>query len=329
MPHQITMPRHSRIAAPVEENLTPRARRASTSGNLSSRALAAHITRAASKQAYYTIRFLVDRDRTLDAYRAYAYFRWVDDWLDQRNDAPESDRVAFVERQQGLIERGYHGTQRGSMAGDVAPEERLLLDLTASDAAESSGLQSYIRNMMAVMRFDATRRGRLVSGQELDAYTRWLATAVTDALHHFIGHDHAPASELRYRPAMAAHITHMLRDTIEDNALGYFNTPGELLQAHGIGPREIESAPYRDWVRRRVELARAYFRDGARYLNQVASLRCRLAGYAYMARFAGILDAIERDGYVLRPDYPEFKRAGYGLRMSGSVCARALLRGKR
>ena len=44
--------------------------------------LAASITKVASKQTYYTIRFLVDRERVADAYRAYAYFRWVDDSLD-------------------------------------------------------------------------------------------------------------------------------------------------------------------------------------------------------------------------------------------------------
>ena len=43
---------------------------------------ASSITKAASKQTYYTIRFLVDRERVEDAYRAYAYFRWVDDVLD-------------------------------------------------------------------------------------------------------------------------------------------------------------------------------------------------------------------------------------------------------
>ena len=43
---------------------------------------ASSITKAASKQTYYTIRFLVDRERVDDAYRAYAYFRWVDDVLD-------------------------------------------------------------------------------------------------------------------------------------------------------------------------------------------------------------------------------------------------------
>ncbi len=44
--------------------------------------LASSITKTASKQTYYTIRFLVDRDRVDDAYRAYAYFRWVDDVLE-------------------------------------------------------------------------------------------------------------------------------------------------------------------------------------------------------------------------------------------------------
>ncbi len=43
---------------------------------------AATLTKIASKQTYYTIRFLVDRARVEDAFRAYAYFRWVDDVLD-------------------------------------------------------------------------------------------------------------------------------------------------------------------------------------------------------------------------------------------------------
>ena len=41
--------------------------------------LARSISKAASRQAYQTIRLLVDRDRVTDAYRAYAYIRWVDD----------------------------------------------------------------------------------------------------------------------------------------------------------------------------------------------------------------------------------------------------------
>lgn len=287
-------------------------------------ALPLRITRAASAQAYYTARFLVDRDRRLDAYRAYAYFRWVDDWLDQR-ESERSERLAFVTRQQALVERGY----RGEWPDDLTAEERMLASLIARDDEPDSGLQSYIRNMMAVMAFDADRRGRLITERELSAYALSLSAAVTDALHYFIDHDHAPPrSDARYLPAMAAHITHMLRDTFEDGEAGYFNIPRELLESSGIGPRAVASSPYREWVRDRVRQARAYFAAGADYLDQVRSLRCRIAGYAYMARFTGILDAIEREEYQLRPAYPDTQGLSYGLRVAGSVGANALLRGR-
>jgi len=283
------------------------------------------ITRAASAQAYYTARFLVDRDRTLDACRAYAYFRWVDDRLDQR-ESERSERLAFVARQQALVEDGY----RGDWPDDLTAEEQMLATLIERDHEERSGLQSYIRNMMAVMAFDANRRGRLITERELADYALRLSTAVTDALHYFIDGQHAPPrSESRYLPAMGAHIAHMLRDTFEDAEAGYFNVPRELLESSAIGPRDVTSAPYRQWVRERVRLARHYFTAGAGYLDQVSSLRCRIAGYAYMARFTGLLDAIEREEYRIRPAYPDAGGLGYGLRMAGSVGANALLRGRR
>jgi phytoene/squalene synthetase len=271
------------------------------------------------------VRVLVDHDRRPAAYQAYAYFRWVDDHIDQ----PASDRterLEFMARQKAVIASACGGHQ----PSNLTPEERLVVNLMQGDDEPSSRLQSYISHMMAVMAFDASRRGRSVLERELDAYTRHLAIAVTDALHYFIGHRDAPSpSEASYAAAMGAHITHMLRDTCEDTALGYFNAPRELLEASGIGPREVHTPPYRAWVKRRVQLARLYFTQGACYLDQLKSLRCRLAGYAYMARFGGVLDAIERDDYRLRPAYPEFTRRGYALHVGGSVALRALLGGAR
>jgi phytoene/squalene synthetase len=283
-----------------------------------------HITKAASKQAYYTIRLLADRDRQCDAYRAYAYFRWVDDWLDQPGvDRPQ--RAAFLQRQQRLVTCSY----RGGWLDDLLPEERLVIELIQSDPDVHNGLHSYISNMMAVMAFDANRRWRQISAVELDHYTLSLATAVTDALHYFIGHEGAPCqAHARYFPAVGAHITHMLRDTIEDVGLGYFNIPREFLQAQGIAPDAVESAPYQEWVKSRVNLAHAYFDDGVRYLDQVQNLRCRLAGYAYIARFVGLLDTLTQEDYRLRRAYPEFKRIGRGLRMGKYVVVNALKRGR-
>jgi phytoene/squalene synthetase len=286
-------------------------------------ALAARITKAASKQTYYTVRYLVDRDRVPSAYRTYAYFRWVDDCLDECLTTP-AERLAFVTRQQVVMEQCYAREQ----PPDLSAEEKMLAELVQSDQEPDSGLHAYLKHMMAVMRFDAERRGQVVSHQMLHDYTNNLAVAVTEALHYFIGHgQYAPQDETRYDAVTGAHITHMLRDTREDIAAGYFNIPREFLEAHHIDAWDVHRDAYRLWVEQRVQQARACFEAGKRYLTRVENRRCRLAGYAYMARFQIVLDTIIRKGYQLRPAYPERRSLGGGLRMAGSLFS-MLVRGQ-
>jgi phytoene/squalene synthetase len=279
------------------------------------------ITKAASKQTYYTVRFLVDRERVEDAYRAYAYFRWVDDVLDADSasgpgwtEAEACKRRAFLGRQKSLLESCY----RGELPQDVNSQEKMLVELIQRDPAKDSGLQSYLSNMMQVMDFDVRRRGRLISQIELHEYTHWLAIAVIEALHYFIGHkSFTPHDETRYLAVYAAHIIHMLRDTFEDVEAGYYNLPREVLDANHIAPQDVHSAAYRAWVRSRVQLANSYFEAGKEYFARVENPRCRLAGFAYMARFEWLSETLEREGYVLRPQYHERKHLGTGLRMIG------------
>ena len=268
-----------------------------------SAALAAAMTRAASSQTYTTIRLLADRPLRAEAYRAYAYFRWVDDIVDQ-DQFTQAERMRFLTRQQTIIARCY----RGERMDDLCPEERMAADLIAGDPAENSGLQLYINHMMAVMVFDAQRKGRLISQKELNAYTHWLAAAVSEALYTFIGHnDPSPQDETRYLAVTGAHITHMLRDALEDSAVGYFNIPLDYLEAHGISPTDFDHDAYRTWVQNRVQLARDCFAAGKVTMSRTKNLRRRLAGYAYIARFEVVLEAIEKDEYRLRAAYPERK----------------------
>lgn len=277
--------------------------------------LAPSITKAASKQTYYTIRYLVDRDRVADAYRAYAYFRWVDDTLDSGTSLPQK-RDIFLERQKSLLASCYRGTS----IQDATPEEQMLIDLIKHDHEKNSGLHSYLHNMMQVMEFDTKRRGRLISQAELNEYTRWLATAVTEALHYFIGNkSYSPRNEARYLAVTGAHIAHMLRDTFDDVQAGYYNIPREVLESHHMQPQDIQSKAYRSWVQSRVQLAQKCFQSGKEYFAQVEEPRCRLAGYAYTARFEWLLETIERENYFLRPEYMERKSLGTGLRMALST----------
>jgi len=277
---------------------------------------AAAITKAASKQTYYTVRFLVDKNLVEDAYKAYAYFRWVDDCLDQNN-RPRADCKEFVSRQERLMNNCF----KGIPISECTPEEQLLVDLITKDADASSGLQSYIRNMMAVMVFDTNRRGHLVSQHELTEYTHNLAVAVTEALHYFIGNQSTSRYKKgRYQAAAGAHIAHMLRDALEDSELGYYNIPREVVAASGITPWDSHSPAYREWVRKCVGEARRCFQIGRIYLSQVENLRCRIAGYAYIHRFEIVLDLIEAENYLLRADYPERK----SLMSSTSMISNAL-----
>jgi len=273
--------------------------------------LAQSITRASSKQTYYTARLMVDKDLVSDFDRAYAYFRWADDIIDVSSQSGD-ERTSFIRRQRELIDRLY----RNERPDDLTPEEEIAANLISHDKGENSGLQSFIRNMFAIIEFDAYRKGRLISQQELTWYSNCLGKAVTDGLQYFIGNGHPyPVTDNRLLAAIAAHIAHLLRDTLLDTADGFINIPREYLKAHGISPEDVDSPPFRAWVRERVEQARQYFREGKRYLDELDVLRCKMAGYWYCLRFEGVLDTIERDGYILRAVYNERRKLPTLLRI--------------
>ena len=287
--------------------------------------LAAAITKIASEQTYYTIRFLVDRPLVEDAYRAYAYFRWIDDIVDEvkpnvayAGDADRLVRLRFLDRQTEILEACLSGGD----PGDFDPHEAMLVELVRHADRSDPRLVAYLRHMMLVMRFDVGRRGRLITQQELDDYTRSLSIAVTEAMHYFIGNEAAaPHDETRYLAVSGAHIVHMLRDSHVDIRAGYFNVPREILEASSIGPADFRCDAYRNWVRERVRLARAHFEAGQTYFARIQSRRHRLAGIAYMARFEWLIEALERNDFTLQAEYADQRSLATGLRMGGYVVA--------
>ncbi len=264
-------------------------------------ALARAITWAASKQSYLTARLLADRDLSDDCLRAYAYFRWADDVVDGPSQSLAA-RDEFIARQKMLVDSFYHGNP----PIDLCPEEQILADLIAHDRGPESGLGSFIHNFMKVIEFDAHRRGRLVTRAQLTAYMSWLATAVMDGIQYFIGNGHPyPKTPDRSTAVMGAHLAHMLRDTLEDLPVGIINIPVEDMPADRNPLELVESTMFRLWVKDQVQRARSLLQAGHRYIDTLEVLRCKIAGAWYCARFEWFLDAIQRDGYLLRQAYPE------------------------
>lgn len=287
--------------------------------------LARSITKAASRQTYYTIALLVVRGRVDDAYRAYAYFRWVDDVLDAESADEDAvhRRKAFLDRQNGLLEVCLAGMQ----PRDVDVHERMLVELVRHRRGNAR-LTSYLRHMMLVMDFDVRRRGHLVGEADLDQYTRWLAIAVSDAMSYFIGNaKRASGDDRRYLAVSGAHVLHMLRDTSADVRAGYFNIPREVVETGSIGPGDVHSAAYRAWVAKRVGLARADLDAGVAYFRSVASVRHRLAGLAYIARFEWLIEAIEQDDFTIRSRYVAPRGPRASLQIAVTLARRLVMRG--
>ena len=275
--------------------------------------LARSITRESSKQSYFTACFLADKDLVDDCHKAYAYFRWADDVVDEHSSS-RTDRLAFIKRQKKIIADQYRHIQ----VDGLTQEEQLISDLIHSDRHENSGLKSFIHNFFAVIEFDAQRKGRLISQEELSWYASRLGIAVTDAIQYFVCNTYAyPDSRNQYFAATAAHITHMLRDMCSDIAEGYINIPVEYIHETDLDLNDVTSPAFRAWVRNRVEQARDYFSRGKRYLDQLMVLRCKIAGYWYCARFETILEMIERDDYILRTDYHQRRRFSNWLKIAG------------
>lgn len=247
-----------------------------------------------------------------NAYRAYAYFRWVDDFIDIHA-STKVEAVAFLERQTEIIDRSY----RKQDCNDLLVQEEMLTDLLHNCHDEKSSLESYIRNMLEIINFDTHRRGRLISTEELSRYSDTLGKAVTDVIQYFIGNRcQYPDTEHRTHAAIGAHIAHMLRDTLEDTGAGFINIPREYLEVYQIQPTDYESDAFRAWVKERVRLAWVYIESGKRYFDSIENLRCRIVGHWYCARFDNILDAIEQEEYILRPEYPERRNLSAWSRMA-------------
>ena len=273
--------------------------------------LARSITKSGSIQTYFTTRLMVDKDLVDDFFRAYAYFRWIDDVVDVSSQSAE-ERRSFISGQRRLIDNLYDQ----ETVAELAPEEEILQDLINNDRGENSGLQSFIRNMFAIIEFDALRKGRLISEGELDWYVNTLGKSVTDGLLYFIGNGNPyPESENRYQAGIAAHISHLLRDMHQDDADGFINIPREYLEEKNINHKDMSDPAYKGWVQKRVELARELFVEGKRYLDELDVLRCKIVGYWYCARFEVVLDTIEGDEYLLRKEYHERRKISTWLKI--------------
>ena len=275
--------------------------------------LARSITWKGSKQTYLIAILLVDKSLKDDFCRAYAYFRWADDIIDIYSKTDE-ERKLFINKQKELINDLY----KGKKTENLLDEEQILADLITNDKSEDSGLQSFIRNMFAIIEFDTLRKGKIVTKTELENYYNCLAKSVIDGLLYFVGNKHKYAkTDNRYDAALVAHKTHLLRDMHEDVNDGFINIPEEYLKSKEIDYHDFNNTDFKNWVVEEVNECKQLFISGKKYINNLPVLRCKIVGHWYCLRFESVLSTIVKDKYVLRSKYNERKKISTWFKILG------------
>jgi phytoene/squalene synthetase len=255
--------------------------------------LAKERAKTENSAAFYLARLLYDRGTLPLFCLGYAYFRWVDDFIDDPMHSERSCR-AFITCQQKLIDAAY----QGEIWSTDRIEEQMVQYLVEVDFQER--LKPYIQDMLAALVWDTRRRGQFSDRSALQAYSLALGRAYTNALQAFVTQSHVyPDAPGRYAAGTAAHLVHLLRDFVQDWEAGYYNISRQEMAEFGLdaAPFDFEGEAFRNWVRVVAQRARGLFRDGQRYLDSLQVYRCKLLGYLYCVRYEILLDQIEHQGY--------------------------------
>lgn len=189
----------------------------------------------------------------------YAYFRWADDVVD----APARDTARvreFMVRQDGII--------RGAITPQQPAERALCWAL--ADTQLGPRLQPAVERMAEALCYDAHRDANPIPATDLQRQVERIGDAFVEAIWVCSGGEGAPAAPALLL-ARAATATHMLRDRVEDQALGYCNLPRERFGAEVPPPGPELDA----WLEERATEVGGWFEQGLAEVGAIQPTRTR------------------------------------------------------
>jgi phytoene synthase len=227
---------------------------------------------------------MLPRPRREAMYAIYAFCREVDDIADGPGETDE--RMARLAEWRTEIEALFAGQPS-------RPVARALLPAVAAFGLPRAEFLAIIEGM----EMDVADAMRAPAAAELDAYCRRVAGAVGLLSIRAFGAAEPEAQTLALVLGRALQLTNILRDLVEDGALGRLYLPRELLAAHGIDTREPAAAlahPGLPGVCAEVVAdARAGFVETRRLLSlcEKRPLRPSIAMMEVYERILGLLEA--------------------------------------
>ncbi len=190
------------------------------------------VTVAAGSSFYWAMRMLPSARREA-MFAIYAFCREVDDIAD--GDDPPEVKLSNLAEWRNQIDRVYDGSP-------TFPTARAMVEAVRQYRLRRADFHAVIDGMEMDV-----GRGLVAPGMaELELYCRRVAGAVGLLSIRAFGGASGRAEEFAVELGAALQMTNILRDLVQDAAIGRLYLPRELLEAHGIEcaePRQVLAPP--------------------------------------------------------------------------------------
>lgn len=260
-------------------------------------------------RSFYFASIALPKHKKVAAYSIYAFCRYVDDLVDQRQ--PGRDGVELVTRVReefGRLASGEVASPPFSLAFantvkryQIPPEP--FLNLTRGILMDASPV--------SIEAWDDLRR-----------YCYHVASVVGLAMCPVLGLADSRGAEHAVELGIAMQLTNILRDIREDWERGRVYLPADELARFGVEVEDLArhrvTGPFRRLMRFQIERARAFYFRSEAGIPMLADDGSQLTVWMMRHIYAGILDEIERQDFdVFR------KRAGTSFARKVALAGRA------
>ena len=258
----------------------------------------AKITKTESPFSYSLGHLLFLPERKDYLFLAYAYFRWLDDYVDQVN-IPSELVKDIVDRQIFLATHWYSGEP---LVATTSQEENLHLIIQQDSNQWGNSLRPMIFDFMGAIKWDTERRYRMPVKRDLQSYSLKLGRGYSSGLLFGLGIDPENKKYVGFRDncGIGAHLVHILRDFIIDINIGYINVDLESWNLLHLKNADLDNTKLLQrrllpWAKTVIVNARYYFSIGLKNLLASRNVKIQLVFGLMCLRYLLTLEKTKRE----------------------------------
>lgn len=265
-------------------------------------AYAEKVTQENRPETLFFLRYLWNREEVSIFTLIYAYFRWLDDYVDL-SPIHRKDKIRFVDQQWAFWRKQYRYKYNTEVSSSIYSS--ILRWIVIYDLERHCVLHKQINRLFNAIMYDAKRQYNLEPEDALIRYSFDIGGAYTTILRILSKADAISGYEAKSteNAGFASHQIHILRDFWSDIKLGFFNISKQDVDSYRFSLDQTCDSEIRPWVCKVVDRAQNAFDTGISAINSIHSLKCKFLLLFSLSPYLSIMESIIKNNYDLRCRY--------------------------